>query len=51
MEEYLAKMKGIFDQLTLMGASIVVDDLILRTLNGLDVDYNPIVVRLIDQKV
>jgi len=49
MEEYLATMKGISDQLTLTGAPIVVDDLILHTLNGLDADYNLIIVRLIDQ--
>ena len=49
MEEYLAKMKGISNQLTLAGAPIAVDDLILHTLNGLDADYNPIIVKLIDQ--
>jgi len=36
MEEYLAKMKGISDQLTLAGAPIAIDDLILHTLNSLD---------------
>jgi len=49
MEEYLAKMKGISGQLTLIGVPIAIDDLILHTLNGLDVDYNPIIVKLIDQ--
>jgi len=49
MEEYLAKMKGISDLLILAGAPIAIDDLILHTLNGLDADYNLIVVSLIDK--
>ncbi|XP_028806151.1 uncharacterized protein LOC114761006 [Neltuma alba] len=49
MAEYLAKMKSISDQLALAGAPISNDDLILQTLNGLDADYNPSVVNLIDK--
>ncbi|KAK4252532.1 hypothetical protein QN277_014520 [Acacia crassicarpa] len=49
MDEYLAKMRNILDQLILAGAAISTDELILHTLNGLDGDYNAIVVKLIDQ--
>ncbi|XP_028753041.1 uncharacterized protein LOC114712660 [Neltuma alba] len=49
MEEYLSKIKSIADQLALVGAPISDEDLLLHTLNGLDVEYNVIVVKLADQ--
>ncbi|KAK4258054.1 hypothetical protein QN277_007561 [Acacia crassicarpa] len=48
MDDYLAKMKNIADQFVLAGAPIFTDELILHTLNGLDAEYNAIVVKLID---
>jgi len=49
MEEYLIKMKGLADKLKLAGSTISKFDLVIQTLNGLDMDYNPIVVKLSDQ--
>ena len=49
MEEYLNKLKYFYDQLILTGAPIAMDDLILHALNGLDADYNAIVVKLCDK--
>lgn len=49
MEEYLIKMKGLADKLKLAGSAISNFDLVIQTLNGLDMDYNPIVVKLSDQ--
>lgn len=49
MAEYLAKMKSIIsDNLTLDGSPISNSDLIIQTLSGLDIEYNPIVVQLSD---
>nr|KYP31890.1 hypothetical protein KK1_047566 [Cajanus cajan] len=49
MEEYLAKMKNLADKLKLAGSPISNSDLIIQTLNGLDSEYNPMVVKLSDQ--
>lgn len=49
MEDYLGRMKRIYDQLALAGAPITTEELIMHTLNGLHADYNAIVVKLIDQ--
>ncbi|KAK4283653.1 hypothetical protein QN277_000581 [Acacia crassicarpa] len=49
MEDYLNKMKNLSDELALAGSPVAIDDLILNTLNGLDTEYNLIIVKLIDQ--
>lgn len=49
MDEYLNKMKHLFDELALARSLVARDDLIFHTLNGLDAEYNVIVVKLIDQ--
>jgi histone deacetylase 1/2 len=49
MEDYLMKMKDLADKLKMAGSPITNADLIIQTLNGLDTDYNPIVVKLSDQ--
>lgn len=49
MDEYLNKMKSIYDNLILAGCSISMDDLVTQTLVGLDIEYNPIVVQLVDK--
>ena len=49
MEEYLVKMKNLADRLRLVGSPISNSDLIIKTLNGLDFEYNPVVVKLSDQ--
>lgn len=49
MAEYLAKMKSISDNLLLAGSPISNNDLIIQTLFGLDIEYNPIVVQLFDK--
>ena len=46
MEECLTKMKKLTDQLKLAGNLVTLSDLIIQILNGLDSDYNPIVVKL-----
>ncbi|KAF7842297.1 glutamate receptor [Senna tora] len=46
MDKYLGKMKTISDQLALAGAQVVVEDRILHTLIGHDIDYNAIIVKL-----
>lgn len=48
MEDYLIKMKNLADKLKLAGNPISNSDLIIQTLNGLDSEYNPIVVKLSD---
>ncbi|KAI4297258.1 hypothetical protein L6164_037153 [Bauhinia variegata] len=50
IEEYLNKMKGIADNLTLAGSPISNLDLITQTLSGLDNKYNAIVVQLTDKE-
>ncbi|KAK4258297.1 hypothetical protein QN277_007758 [Acacia crassicarpa] len=49
MNDYLMMMKTTGDHLALVGAPMSTDELVLHTLNGLDVDYNHIVVKLFDQ--
>ncbi|GAU17915.1 hypothetical protein TSUD_330400, partial [Trifolium subterraneum] len=49
MEDYLIKMKNLADKLKLAGNPISTSDLIIQTLNGLDSEYNPVVVKLSDQ--
>jgi len=49
MEDYLMKMKDLADKLKMAGSPISNADLVIQTLNGLDVDYNPVVVKLSDQ--
>lgn len=49
MSEYLSKMKTISDNLLLVGCPIPTSDLIIQTLTGLDIEYNPIVVQLSDK--
>lgn len=46
MSDYLTKMKSIADNLLLGGCPISNSDLIIQTLDGLDIEYNPIVVQL-----
>lgn len=48
MEDYLAKMKHISDQLNLVGAPVGPIDLIMHTLNGLDGNYNAVVTLLVN---
>ncbi|KAI4332233.1 hypothetical protein L6164_017157 [Bauhinia variegata] len=50
MEEYLNKMKNLSDSLTLAGSLVSTSDLITQTLNGLESEYNPIVVQLVDKE-
>ncbi|KAI4297688.1 hypothetical protein L6164_037568 [Bauhinia variegata] len=50
MEEYLNKMKNLFDSLTLAGSLVSTFNLITQTLSGLDIEYNPIVVQLADKE-
>ncbi|KAK4256397.1 hypothetical protein QN277_009269 [Acacia crassicarpa] len=49
IKDFLTKMKTIVDNLTLAGALLPSDDFIMHTLNGLDAEYNAIVVKLLDQ--
>ncbi|GAU35703.1 hypothetical protein TSUD_258780 [Trifolium subterraneum] len=49
MEQYLAKMKNLADKLKLAGSPISSSDLMIQTLNELDSEYNPVVVKLSDQ--
>ncbi|KAK4280835.1 hypothetical protein QN277_012405 [Acacia crassicarpa] len=49
MDEFLNKMKTISDQLALAGAPLPHDELVIHTLNGLDAEYNAVVVKLLDQ--
>lgn len=42
-------MKSFSDALSLAGSPLGIDNLILHTLNGLDAEYNAIVVKLIDK--
>lgn len=49
MHDYLSKMKNLADKLKLAGNPILNSDLIIQTLNGLDSEYNPVVVKLSDQ--
>jgi len=48
MEQYLMKMKTLADKLKLAGSPISNFDLMIQILNGLDADYNPVVVKLAD---
>ncbi|KAK4253216.1 hypothetical protein QN277_010546 [Acacia crassicarpa] len=48
-EDYLSKIKKFSDELALASSSVATDDFILHTLNGLDFEYNAIVVKLVDQ--
>jgi hypothetical protein len=50
MEEYLLKMKGIADNLTLAESPASDFDLMTQVLARLDSDYNPIVVQLVDKE-
>ena len=47
MDEYLVKMKNLVDRLKLAGSPISNLDLIIQTMNGLDSEYNPMVVKLV----
>lgn len=49
MEEYLNKIKSIFDVLALEGSLVSQNDLIQQSLNGLDAEYTPIVDRFSDK--
>ncbi|KAK4264605.1 hypothetical protein QN277_025758 [Acacia crassicarpa] len=49
MEEYLYKMKNLVDELSLASSPVAMGDLILHTLNGLDAEYNAVVVKLVDK--
>ncbi|KAK2447644.1 hypothetical protein QL285_006983 [Trifolium repens] len=49
MEDYLIKMKNLADKLKLAGNPISTSDMIIQTLNGLDSEYNPVVVKLSNQ--
>jgi len=49
MDQYLLKMKNLASKLKLAGSPISNSDLMIQTLNGLDADYNPVLVKLFDQ--
>lgn len=49
MEQYLAKMKNLTDKLELAGSLIFNSDLMIQTLNGLDSEYNSVIVKLFNQ--
>jgi len=49
MDQYLLKMKNLADKLKLAGSPISNLDLMIQMLNGLDANYNPVVVKLSDQ--
>jgi len=49
MDQYLLKMKNLADKLKLTGSPISNLDLMIQMLNGLDADYNSVVVKLSDQ--
>jgi len=49
MDQYLLKMKNLIGKLKLARSPIFNSYLIIQTLNRLDVDYNPVVVKLSDQ--
>ncbi|KAI5404288.1 hypothetical protein KIW84_051440 [Lathyrus oleraceus] len=49
MHDYLSKMKNLADKLKLARNLILNSYLIIQTLNGLDSEYNPIVVKLSNQ--
>lgn len=46
MQDYLTKMKNIHDKLKIAGNLIHNSNLIIQTLNGLDFEYKPVVVKL-----
>ncbi|KAK4273850.1 hypothetical protein QN277_017165 [Acacia crassicarpa] len=46
MKEYLIKMKGFSEQLSVAGCPVPLPDLFIHILAGLDAEYNPIVVQL-----
>lgn len=50
MEYYLRKVKELADNLLLAGSLISTDDLVTQTLDGLDGEYNPIVVQLAEKE-
>lgn len=47
MEDYLSILNSIVDNLLLAGCPVSTSDLMTQALDGLDVEYNPIVVQLI----
>lgn len=49
MEDYLIKMENMTDKLKLAGNPVSTSDLIIQTLNGLDYEYNHVVVKHSDQ--
>jgi len=49
MEQYLGKMTNLADKLKLAGSPISNSDLTIQILNGLDSDYNSVVVKLSDE--
>lgn len=49
MQEYLNKMKSLADNLHLVGCNFSQFDLFTQILNGLDSEYNPIVVQLLEK--
>ena len=49
MDPYLLKMMNFAHKLKMAGSLISNSDLMIQTLNGLDADYNPVVVKLYDQ--
>lgn len=51
MEQYLLKMKNIANRIKLAGSPLSNTNLIIQTLNVLDLEYNPMVVKLSDQMV
>lgn len=50
MDEYLNKIKQLIDKLLLAGNPLSTGDLIIQTLAGLDSEYNPIMVQLVDKE-
>ncbi|XP_054777299.1 uncharacterized protein LOC129285580 [Prosopis cineraria] len=49
MEEYLSKLKLLADHMALAGHPLLIPDVVMQTLAGLDANYTPIVVHLVDK--
>lgn len=49
MHEYIRSIKGIFDALLASGQSLIEDDLINCIINGLEPEYDPMVVQILSK--
>jgi hypothetical protein len=48
--EYMAKMKALADEMAAAGKSLGAEELVLYTLTGLDMEYNPLVTSMLARK-